>query len=214
MLEYSSGAYKDIQSTKVNQQIYTIHDKRIDVQCYVRVIGKKFYITFRGTDSLKDWLTNFQFWKKPIPYKDPQVRVHTGFINAYSNEVKGKIHKLITEDSEEIIISGHSYGAALAILCAEDLQNSFPQKNYEVFLFGSPRVGNKAFKELYDKRIFRTFRISNGNDIISKIPFRFMGYRHVGIAINIGFPRILGLFSLKNHKLSEYYASILKSYLQ
>ena len=214
MLEYSSESYNNMQSELDGVFLYIINDKKTDVQCYIRIHSKNLYIVFRGTDSYKDWLTDLQFWKKTLPYgnKSSKIRVHSGFINAYrSKEVRGKIHNFVTGEINKIIVAGHSYGAALATLCALDLQYNFPKKDYEVFLFGSPRVGNKAFRDSYNKRLFKTFRVSNGNDIITKIPLAIMGYRHVGINLHIGFFRIPGLFSFSQHNLCKYYSSLLKN---
>lgn len=216
MIEYSAESYEDVQPNPKYSDIYVIDDKKTDVQCYIRKFINTMYITFRGTDSKKDFINDLQFWKKVMPYKNAShsVKVHSGFIKAYrSPNVRNRIHSFITNDIDKIIIAGHSYGAALSILCADDLEYNFPQKDYEVFLFGSPRVGNKAFRDSYNKRIFKTFRIDNGNDIVTKIPFALLGYRHVGIKIHIGFPRILGAFSFKQHHLNVYYTNILKSYI-
>lgn len=107
-------------------------------------------------------------------------------------------------------VMGHSYGAALAVLCAVDLEYNFPRKDYEVFLFGCPRIGNRAFKKSYNKRVFKTFRVDNSNDIITKIPFALWGYRHVGIKIHIGIPRILGVVSFNDHRPQKYYTNLFK----
>jgi predicted lipase len=117
---------------------------------------------------------------------------------------------MITKDILELKIFGHSQGAALAVLCAVDLEYHFPDKDYEVILFGSPRIGNHAFRTSYNKRLFKTLRIENGNDIVTKIPFSFMGYRHVGMGIPIGKRKIPCLLSFKDHYPQSYYKNILK----
>ena len=138
--------------------------------------------------------------------------MHTGFLESYKNEnVRPNIHKLITNKISNINIMGHSYGAALAVLCAVDLEYNFPDKNYEVFLFGCPRVGNKYFKRSYDRRVFKTFRIVNGNDAITKIPFAFLGYRHVGIKIHVGITSFPLAVSFTQHRTQLYYSSLLNS---
>lgn len=81
---------------------------------------------------------------------------------------------------------------ALAVLCAVDLQYNFPSKDCEVILFGCPRVGNRAFQRSYNQRVFKTLRVENGNDIVTKIPLALWGFRHVGIPIRIGTPRCFG----------------------
>jgi len=207
-LELSAIAYKQIQPVYPESRLTVIDDPDTGVQCYLRRRGGILSITFRGSDSDQDWKTNLAFQKKTIPYGNTgsKIRVHTGFINAYkSNAVRGTIHGMISEDIRQVRISGHSLGAALAILCGVDLEYNFPEKDYEVVVFGAPRVGNRAFRDSYNKRVFKTLRIENGNDIVTKLPFAFLGYRHVGIRIHVGKPRLPLAFSFKEHYTQSYY---------
>ncbi len=169
-------------------------------------------IVFKGTDTKSEWLSNLMFCKKQIPYGNvnPKIRVHSGFIDTYKNKnVREKIHSLIPQKPCKIFITGHSRGAALAILCAVDLQYNFPDKDIEVYLFGSPRVGNSAFCKSYNKRVFKTLRIENGNDIITKIPPALLGFRHVGTRVGVGTTRLPLLFSAKAHFPHRYLKGII-----
>ncbi|KAK9146324.1 hypothetical protein Sjap_006227 [Stephania japonica] len=47
-----------------------------------------------------------------------------------------------------------------------------------MYNFGSPRVGNKRFVEIYNKKVKDSWRIVNHRDIIPTVP-RLMGYFHV-----------------------------------
>ena len=211
-MEFSALAYAQVQPPLFGNLIAVIDDAPTGVQCFVRQQGSSLLICFRGSDSKKDWMTNLAFCKKVIPYNNPssKVRVHSGFINAYKSlQVRGRLQQLVSPDIRKVMICGHSYGAALAVLCAVDLQYHFPSKDYEVFLFGCPRVGNRAFQKAYDQRVFKTLRIENGNDIVTKIPFALLGFRHVGIPVRIGTPRCWGLISVKQHHPGSYYASLL-----
>jgi triacylglycerol lipase len=212
-MELSAIAYRNIQPVFSYDSLTVIDDRKTDVQCYLRKRDGCLNITFRGSTSGEDWKTNLTFCKKVIPYGNTasKIRVHTGFLEAYkSPNVRNVIHKKMTCDVNQVKISGHSQGAALAILCAVDLEYNYPERDYEVILFGAPRVGNRAFQKSYDKRVFKTLRIENGNDIVTKIPFAIMGYRHVGVGIHIGRPRIPGLFSFKSHYPQAYYKNLLK----
>lgn len=213
MLEYSGLAYKNVQPESPKESIIFINDKKTDIQCFIRKKQDRLIIVFRGSDSKKDWIRDFEFWKKTVPYDNftSKIRVHSGFLNAYkSKNVRGRIHELITKDIYKVQITGHSYGAGLATLCAVDLEYNFNNLDYEVVLFGSPRVGNRAFKESYNKRVFKTIRVENGNDIVTKIPFKFLGYRHVGVKLHIGIPKLFGVISFSDHELQKYYNSLLK----
>ena len=51
-----------------------------------------------------------------------------------------------------------------------------------LYTFGQPRVGDPAFTEACNK-IFgrRYFRLVHNNDIVTRVPFRLMGFEHTGI---------------------------------
>lgn len=208
-MELSAAAYHRIQPVFPGGALMMVDDPQSDVQCYLRWQGNSLTITFRGSNSGQDWKTNFTYKKKVIPYGNTQskIRVHSGFLEAYKS-VRNTIHDVITRDLTQIRISGHSQGGALAVLCGVDLEYNFPDRDYEVIVFGAPRVGNLAFKKSYNKRIFKTLRVENGNDIVTKVPFAFMGYHHVGAAVHIGSPRIPGLFSFTAHYPHEYYKNL------
>ncbi|KAA0054145.1 putative feruloyl esterase A [Cucumis melo var. makuwa] len=47
-----------------------------------------------------------------------------------------------------------------------------------MYNFGSPRVGNRQFAEIYNKKVKDSWRVVNHRDIIPTVP-RLMGYCHV-----------------------------------
>ena len=50
-----------------------------------------------------------------------------------------------------------------------------------LYTFGQPRVGGKTFARNFDLDFkSRTFRFVNNNDVVTRVPTRAMGYRHVG----------------------------------
>ena len=76
-----------------------------------------------------------------------------------------------------IYITGHSLGGALATLCSLDLNMNL-YNNTTTVTIGSPRVGNKAFIDMYNMMVGNSYRVKNYGDIISHFPMRF-NYRHV-----------------------------------
>ena len=212
MMEHAGMAYQKIQPGLPDSKLNLINDPRTDIQCVIRKSkDDALCIAFRGTDSLKDILADIRFWKKAIPYGNTssKIRVHSGFIDGYKQpQIRERIHSFVTESINKIQLTGHSYGAALAVLCAVDLQFHYPHKDFEVCLFGCPRVGNRAFAASYNKRIFKTLRIENGNDLVTKIPSCILGYHHVGARIHIGKLRMTGFYSLSQHSSQEYYGEL------
>ena len=214
--QYSKLSYNDIENMALANNLWFISNKQTDVQYYLFTTNRTLHIVFRGSDSSKDMISNVRFCKKSVPYNNAnsKIRVHTGFLWRYkSDSVRSLIHKFITADIDKIEISGHSYGAALATLCATDLQYNFPQKEYTTILFGSPRVGNNFFKKSYNKRVPNTIRVENGNDLVTKIPFLFLGYQHIGKKYHIGSRSIPFKFSLEDHNIQNYIENLPSKYI-
>lgn len=209
MLELSSCAYKDNMPFCRMSSYEIIEDKFTDTECFIKKNDSEVLIIFRGTDSKINWANNFCFCKKIIPYdiQNSKIKVHSGFLTGYKS-IRDKLHKKIPEAACKIKITGHSLGAALSVLCAIDIQYNFKNADIEVYLFGCPRVGNAAFVKSYNKRVFKTLRVTNGNDIVTKLPFNISGYRHVGINIHTGRLRLPFIFSFSQHLPQEYYKSL------
>ena len=212
-LELSTAAYRDVQPYTPHTCTAMVDNPRSGVQYFLRRHDDTLRITFRGSDSPVDWKTNLSFWKKTIPYDNTEskIRVHSGFLNAYKSPcVRDLVLSETARGVHFIKITGHSLGAALAVLCAVDVQYNRPGADVEVVLFGCPRVGNKAFALSYNKRVNKTVRVENGNDVVTKAPPAIFGFRHVGAELHVGFPR-LPLFARANdHYPHKYYAGLLK----
>ena len=213
-LNLAASAYRDIQPYTRSKALKMIEDHENGIHCFIRKKDDTLWITFRGTDSLREWLSNLTFWKKTIPYDnmETEIRVHTGFLNTYKTKnVRDVILDAIEEDVHCVKISGHSRGAALAVLCAVDIQYNYQDRDIEVILFGCPRVGNNAFVKSYNKRVNKTIRVENSNDFVTKMPFPFMGYRHVGALLRVGRPRLPFFFSANDHYPHKYLSGLIKN---
>lgn len=207
MLRLACLSYDNNQPGESGVKTVSIDDCVSGIQLVMRIYKTAAVIAFRGSDSVKDAITDAKFWQKNVPYEGCSncIRVHSGFIESYrTKHLRNEILRYVTSEIKSIRITGHSYGAALAVLCATDLQYNFPDRDYEVYLFGCPRVGNGGFARLYNKQILKTFRIENGNDIVTKLPPAILGYRHVGIKIHVGKKRIPLVYSLKDHGIQAY----------
>ena len=100
-------------------------------------------------------------------------RVHRGFKDAL-DEVWFELLTYITHlDNKgcKIWMTGHSLGAALATLAADQYRNV-----QGIYTFGSPRVGDGDFKINYK---VVAYRIINNSDIATRVPPPGR-YKHVG----------------------------------
>ena len=106
-------------------------------------------------------------------------RVHGGF--------KGEVDKLWDRIQEDIIreqakrdvwFTGHSLGAAMSTILASRCRGETTIVNpQELFTFGSPRVGWASYINNFP---FKHYRFVNNADIVPRVPFYIMGYRHHG----------------------------------
>lgn len=149
------------------------------------------YVIFRGSESNTDWITNFNFNQAKIyPYAGTSAsgtEIHEGFVKAYFS-VRDEIHRYFKQSSrQEVIVTGHSLGGALATICAVDLQYNFTEQfGVQVYTYGAPRVGNLGFAESFDDRVPQSYRFIHGMDLIPALPRPWQGYRHVQEAYRLG----------------------------
>lgn len=132
------------------------------------------FIVFRGTEpnQMKDVLADVKAWRKPAREKG---LIHFGFAQAldkvYDNIVQWLSEQKL-DGERHITCTGHSLGAALATIMASRLDAN------ELYTFGSPRVGNRAFVKEMKKDGIKHYRFVNNNDIVTKVPFPIRFVHH------------------------------------
>ena len=161
--------------------------------------------TFRGTQSVEDWLHNLDLiltTYRPVP---DGGMVHAGF-QLYYMTVRSSLFSLLNRVAltcRRLILTGHSLGAALSELAAPDvLHNLNARWQPEVQNFAGPRVGQNDFVNFYDAQIEVCFRVVNIWDIVPNVPPPLI-FEHVGLAVTIdgGFT----LDELQAHSLQQSY---------
>ena len=106
-------------------------------------------------------------------------RVHSGFKEEVDKLWPNIKEDLIREGKDrDVWITGHSLGGAMATIitsrCKGDTGCPNPE---ELHTFGSPKVGWKSYTNYHN---FVHYRWVNNADIVARIPFWWMGYRHHG----------------------------------
>lgn len=166
--------------------------------------GGTAFLSLRGSSDLADWLADID--AVPTDYRPVSGfgQVHGGFQDVYDC-VRGSIATNLaaaTEGCDEILITGHSLGAALAVLAAPDVFRAMPPNTIEPRLvtFAGPRVGLTDFAGAFNAAIDCCFRVVNFLDIVPLVPPA--PYVHVGvqIAVNSGGPIDIGW----RHSLTAY----------
>lgn len=142
---------------------------------------KTVFLIFQESASKRDWQNNFNFPSKLYKNQKSCLRVHRGFGNAWKTCNDIVMNDFITEVKEtgfKPVISGWSYGGAMAQLASEDFYfrtGIVPQ----VITFGSPKIfGNKS-SVTYIKAITQTTQYAHRNDIVTKlVPFYWSVCKH------------------------------------
>jgi triacylglycerol lipase len=140
-------------------------------------------VAFRGTRSLRNFVTDLRCRRVPL-FPGAKAEVHEGFklaLDSISPAVEdGLNRRFAINPALRLWLTGHSLGAALAKLFAIRCQWAIAG----VYTFGEPRVGNAAFRDYYDAWLRdRTFRVVNGEDFITRIPWLLDAYRHSGTEV-------------------------------
>ncbi|KAG6633438.1 hypothetical protein CIPAW_12G048200 [Carya illinoinensis] len=150
-------------------------------------------IALRGTATCLEWAENVRAQLVEIPENNNNNNktVECGFLSLYktpgthvpslSESVVEEVRRLIDlykGEALSITITGHSLGAALAVLVADEISTctaSSQTPPVAVFSFGGPRVGNRAFASRIDAQNVKVLRIVNSQDVITRIPGVFVG---------------------------------------
>nr|GMC80428.1 phospholipase A(1) DAD1, chloroplastic-like [Ipomoea batatas] len=181
-----------------------------DVEEISRLGHRNVVIAFRGTATMSEWLENLRVTLTCLPDDMAPAdctcppMVQSGLLSLYTSSyeycqslrdsIREEMHKILemfSNDNESlsITITGHSLGAALAILTAYDITTQFCHAPpVTVVSFGGPRVGNHHFRSQLEANGTKILRIVNSDDPITKVP----GFVFDDVAVSgAGMPRWL-----------------------
>lgn len=198
------------------------------VSVYKDTLGKeKLLVCIRDGEHALEWkekmqssLVSFQAFESSEKI-DRNVLINEFFYEKY-NLLRKELFELIDAVRfQELIITGHGFGAALATLFVYDLGITRPYLPITCVLFGSPKVGNFGFTFSFDNSVqqLRTplIRISNQKDWLTYLPFEENGYRHVGKPYEFCFykkdiAKESKLYMMTTHKMENYLLAAVKHF--
>jgi len=148
---------------------------------FVGYMNDAVYVAFRGTDNVAGWIADAKF--QQTPYFNTGAKVHKGFFDLY-NSVSDDVRSLVMDainqcgSCNNVIVAGHSLGAALSVLGALDLQSN---TSFQITLynFGDPRVGDYNFYNYAKTNLPSSFRFTNHRDLVPHLPPITMNYHHI-----------------------------------
>ena len=166
-----------VYETGIDQCLFIARD---GAEAYV--LGNRFdcMIVCRGTEpnQWNDIKADANAWTVAFEVG----RVHSGF-HSEVNELWPLLEQQVKENQRPMWFAGHSLGGAMAAVCAVRCKISpIPSNPQAIFSYGAPRVGNRAYTSFLKVKHYRWV---NNNDIVARIPPRWLGYRHMGQEIYI-----------------------------
>ena len=154
-----------------------------ETKCFVYIAVSKFektiVISYRGTETWRQLIVEGQsiyLFHKDCPNSG---KIYSYFYNGVRNSIDNiteELKKWIdSNNTYEIIFTGHSLGGALATLLSVLLRNekvipdSYMSKVF-LFTFGNPRIGNYDFAMAQALYVKNSFRVVHKKDIVPHIP--------------------------------------------
>ena len=137
-------------------------------------------------------------------------RVHRGFCEEADDLWPG-LENALRDNQRTLWFTGHSLGAAVATICAgRCFLSEIDSVPYGLFTYGSPRVGDRRFVNFVE---LNHTRWVNNNDLVTRVPPVWMGYRHSGQEMYLDrrgrIRRLTGLLRLRD-SLSGFLAALLR----
>lgn len=195
------------------EYVETIYGADFGVRVPYGIIAKsatEIFVSLRGTWDLDEWEEDFRFGFREYPNIE-SAKVEAGFYAIYKSLVTSKgdsfmryLADLVMAEGKELIVTGHSLGAALASIVAGVIGAK------HLVTYGSPMVGNFVFTTWLSDRISNVYRYANAHDFVTKVPVSQLGYCHIGSQITL-YPEGISIFDLSgNHILPTYIKALSK----
>ncbi|KAF2110641.1 Alpha/Beta hydrolase protein [Lophiotrema nucula] len=138
-------------------------------------------IAFRGSRSLRNWITNVEFPVIPTTIC-ANCSASTGFWTSWLEAQDGVLAAVASARAQypnfKIVATGHSLGGALASLGAGVLRSQGTA--VDLYTYGSPKIGLEDIAAyLSQTNLGQNYRATHLNDPIPRLPPALIGYRHI-----------------------------------
>ena len=187
MAQIAFTSYMNPKEGKVaykNMGLKSTFIEKDGAQCYIVWNDFLYIIAFRGTEPSE--FSDIKADLNALPDRGMSGGwVHNGFQEEL-NKIWDQVEKHKLENYHAIrdfYITGHSLGGAMATLAASRF-SLHELKPTALYTFGSPRVGTRSFVKSFN---IPHYRFVNNNDIVTSVPFAFLGYKHHGTLQYINF---------------------------
>jgi len=125
------------------------------------------WVVLRGSKFHQDWLNDVRQNQVPCELGG---QVHQGFHSVFQAVRLQVRDRLPARGLKDVVLTGHSLGAALATLLALDLRKARPELRLTLLTAACPRIGDEAFCREVDRLVARHTTLRNDADLVPTLP--------------------------------------------
>lgn len=195
---------------------------------FIATQGSTVFLVFRGTQTIVEWIDDAELDQVPYSFVSSGGLTEQGFTKVYATirqDILATLTSLFQSGSASLLVTGHSLGAAMAVLAIPDVKANAAIADPAMVSFAGPRVGNPKFAETtYNGGDFTSWRVVNTNDLVPTLPKpvtvvfhnnqpKTLFYEHVATEFDITFGNpVSGPTDIAdiefNHAMCHYYETL------
>ena len=170
VMPYDPSRYREeaLKGWNNPEDVHFLYHEDTGTQAFITHNDRVVLISIRGTQGLKDILTDLD--GRQEPFSGGVGQAHRGFHGGFK-AAQAFVQRYLDafyHPDHSIIVCGHSLGGAIALLLAEWLRREPKKPEVQLYTFGAPRAGDRTFVQGAQELIHH--RLVNHNDAIPGVP--------------------------------------------
>lgn len=151
--------------------------ERDGAQAYIFAGATDTVVACRGTEP-NEWNDIRADANATTALAETVGKVHSGFKQEV-DDLWPELEEALMSNKNSLWFTGHSLGGAMATISAgRCFLSHIEAMPSGLFTYGSPRVGNKRY--VNHVKLDHHYRWVNNNDIVTRVPPAWLGFRHCG----------------------------------
>ncbi len=171
MLAYCDTQFvkDELAKVKFNNDFAPVNNE--GTQGFIAGHEEAIFVIFRGTQiqEPEDLLADVKF----LPAPERHGKVHRGFKEALDvvwGDVSERLHVMTKSGDRSVWFTGHSLGAAIAIIAAGRWKADHVDQDVSLYTFGAPGVGDRDYVNGYPK--MTVVRVIDNEDQVAKVSIK------------------------------------------